>query len=172
MIIFSILAFLTLFLSMCIKDRKKSLKAQSINCLFEALYALTINAYTGSILGFINYIRSSLFIKKDIFTKKIYIMLLLVFESVIIINCVLTWSGAISLLPTLGSIIRTFCLWQSKMKYVRFSGIISGLLFGTYYIYYKSWFMVAGYLLLLLISLYSFCKTDLKTSIYQTANRG
>ena len=136
MIIFSILAFLTLFLSISIKDRKNSLKAQSINCLFEALYALTINAYTGAVLGFINYIRSSLFIKKDIFTKKIYLIILLVFESVIIINCLLTWSGAISLLPTLGSVIRTFCLWQTKMKYIRLSGMISGLLFGTYYSYY------------------------------------
>lgn len=172
MIILSILGFLTLFLSICIKDRKKSLKTQSINCLFEALYALTINAYTGAILGFISYIRSSLFIKKDMFTRKMYLILLLIFESVVIINCVFTWSGAISLLPTLGSIIRTFCLWQTKMKYVRFSGIISGMLFGIYYIYYQSWFTVAGYLSLFVISLYNFCKIDLKISIYQTANRG
>ena len=172
MIIFSILAFLTLFLSICIQDRKKSLKTQSINCLFEALYALTINAYTGAILGFINYVRSSLFVKKDIFSKKMYLIILLVFESVIIINCGLTWSGAISLLPTLGSVIRTFCLWQTKMKYIRFSGILSGLLFGTYYIYYKSWFMFAGYLLLFVISLYNFCKIDLKLSIYQNRVEG
>ena len=36
--LFSILAFLALIISVCVKERKKSLEIQSINCLFEALY--------------------------------------------------------------------------------------------------------------------------------------
>ena len=36
--IFSILAFLALVISICIKERKKSLCVQSLNCLFEAVY--------------------------------------------------------------------------------------------------------------------------------------
>lgn len=43
--IFSILAFIALVLSIGIKDRKKSLGVQSLNCLFEAIYAFTIQAY-------------------------------------------------------------------------------------------------------------------------------
>lgn len=164
MIIFSILAFATLFLSICIKDRKISLRVQSINCLFEGLYAFTINAYTGAVLGFINFIRSSLFTKKDSFSKKKYLMFLVIFECIVIANCIITWNGIISLLPTFGSIIRTFCLWQPKMKYVRLSGMLSGLLFGIYYLYYQSWFMVAGYSLLFIISLYNFFKIDIKNS--------
>ena len=160
--IFSILAFLTLFISICIKDRQKSLKVQSINCICESAYALTVGAYTGSMLGLINFIRSSLFIKKEKFSRKKYLLLLFIFEGVIILNCIGTWNGIISLLPTVASIIRTYSLWQTNMKYVRMSGIVSGALFGLYYIYYQSWFMVAGYLLLLAISYYNVCTVDLK----------
>lgn len=40
--IFSILAFIALIVSIGIKERKKSLIVQSINCLFEALYDFII----------------------------------------------------------------------------------------------------------------------------------
>lgn len=162
MIIFSILAFASLFISICIKDRNKSLKVQSINCLFESLYAFSINAYSAAVLGFINFIRSYLFRKKELFKQNAYTFLLIFFEIIVITNCIITWNGIVSLLPTVASIVRTYCLWQAEMKYVRMSGIISGILFGMYYVYYLSWFMVAGYFILFVISLYNVCKIDLK----------
>lgn len=63
--IFSVLAFIALIISICIKERKKSLVVQSTNCLFEAIYDFIISAYTGAILSIINLIRTFLFIKKD-----------------------------------------------------------------------------------------------------------
>ena len=67
----------------------------------------------------------------------------------------------ISLLPTIGSIIRTYCLWQSNMKLVRISGITTGLTYGIYYIYYQSWFMVLGELTLLMVGIYAVLKNDI-----------
>ena len=55
--IFSILAFITLIISICIKDRKRSLCVQSLNCLFEAIYNFIISAFTGAFLSIINLIR-------------------------------------------------------------------------------------------------------------------
>ena len=95
--IFSIFAFIALIVSICIKERKKSLIVQSINCLFEALYDFIIYAYTGAILSVINFIRTFLFINKSKFNKTIYLLILLFFEGIIIINCILTWNGYISL---------------------------------------------------------------------------
>ena len=100
--IFSVLAFITLIISICIKDRKRSLCVQSLNCLFE---------------------------------------------SIIIINCLYTWQGFISVLPTIGSII---------------TGITTGLLYGSYYIYYNSWFMVLGDVVLLVTGIYVLLKNDIK----------
>ena len=160
--IFSILAFIALIISICIKERKKSLLVQSTNCLFEAIYDFIISAYTGAILSIINFIRTFLFIKKDKFNKTVYIIILFLFESIIIVNCVATWEGYISLLPTIGSMIRTYCLWQSKMKLVRISGITTGVLYGSYYLYYHSWFMVLGDALLLITGICALWKNDIR----------
>lgn len=48
------------------------------------------------------------------------------------------------------------------MKLVRISGITTGIFYGTYYIFYQSWFMVLGDLILLLVGIYAVCKNDLK----------
>lgn len=160
--IFSILAFLSLIISICIKDRKKSLTVQSMDCLFESIYDLTIYAYTGAILNIINFIRTFLFINKDKFKKNIYVLMLFIFEGVIIANCILTWDGYISLLPTIGSAIRTYCLWQTNMKLVRISGMTTGITYGLYYTYYNSWLMILGYFVLLVTGAYVLFNNDIK----------
>lgn len=160
--IFSILAFIALIVGICIKERKKYLVIQSINCSFEAIYDFIIYAYTGAILSIINFIRTLLFINKEKFNKTIYLLILFIFESIIIINCVVTWNGYISLLPTIGSMIRAYCLWQPNMKLVRISGITTGILYGSYYIYYNSWFMVLGDFILLITGIYVLWKNDIR----------
>lgn len=160
--ILSILAFIALILSICIKDRKKSLGVQSLNCLFEAMYSFTINAFTGAFLSIINFIRTFIFMQSVKIKRNIYVFILIMFESIIVLNCIYTWNGIISLLPTIGSIIRTYCLWQSNMKLVRISGITTGILYGLYYLYYQSWFIVAGDIILLITSIISIYKYDIK----------
>lgn len=63
--IFIILAFIALILSICIKDRKKSLFTQSLSCLFEAIYGFIINAFTGAVLSIVNFIRTFIFIQNE-----------------------------------------------------------------------------------------------------------
>ena len=162
--IFSILAFMALILSICIKDRKKSLGVQSLNCLFEAIYSFIINAFTGAFLSIINFIRTYIFMQSEKIKRNIYVFILIMFESIIVLNCIYTWNGIISLLPTIGSIIRTYCLWQSNMKLVRISGITTGILYGSYYIYYHGWFMVLGDFILLLTGIYTLYKNDIRKS--------
>ena len=160
--ILSILAFIALILSICIKDREKSLGVQSLNCLFEAMYSFTINAFTGAFLSIINFIRTFIFMQSVKIKRNIYVFILIMFESIIVLNCIYTWNGIISLLPTIGSIIRTYCLWQSNMKLVRISGITTGILYGLYYLYYQSWFIVAGDIILLITIIISIYKYDIK----------
>ena len=126
--VFSILALLAVCISICIKDRKKSLYVQSLNCFFEAIYDFLISAFTGAILSIINLIRTFIFINKNKFSKSVYLIILFIFEGIIMINCYFSWAGWVSLLPTIGSMIRSYCLWQSNMKLVRISGITIRLL--------------------------------------------
>lgn len=48
------------------------------------------------------------------------------------------------------------------MKLVRISGITTGVLYGLYYSYYKSWFIVMGDIILLVTSIFSIYKNDLQ----------
>lgn len=165
--IFSVLAFTALVISVCIKERKKSLFVQSLDCIFEALYNFYIYAYTGAVLSLVNFIRSFLFINKDDFSKKFYLGLLILFESVILINCIMTWDGVVSLLPTIGSFIRTYCLWQTDMRFVRLSGITTGVFYGAYYLYYQSPLLVIGETTLIFAGMYAVWKHDVKDKFFQ-----
>lgn len=160
--IFSILAVIALVVSITIKDRKKSLGVQSLNCLLEAIYSFLIEAFTGAFLSLINFIRTFIFMQSEKITKKLYVLVLIVFEGIIVINCVFTWNGIISILPTIGSMIRTYCLWQTNMKLVRISGMTTGILYGLYYSYYQSWFIVMGDIILLFTSMMSIYQNDIK----------
>lgn len=50
------------------------------------------------------------------------------------------------------------------MKYVRILGIITVVLYGSYYVYYEGWFMVLGYLILLIIGIWQVYKTDIRST--------
>lgn len=165
--IFSVLAFTALVISVCIKERKKSLFVQSLDCVFEALYNFYIYAYTGAVLSLVNFIRSFLFINKDDFSKKFYLGLLILFEGVILINCIMTWDGVVSLLPTIGSFIRTYCLWQTDMRFVRLSGITTGVFYGAYYLYYQSPLLVIGETILMFAGMYAVWRNDVKDKFFQ-----
>ncbi len=113
-------------------------------------------------MSIVNFIRTFIFIQSEKINKRIY-LLVLIFASIIIGNCIYTWNGLISILPTIGSIIRTYCLWQNNMKLVRISGISTGILYGVYYSYYQSWFIVMGDIILLFTSIISIYKNDIKS---------
>ena len=66
------MAIIALILSICIKDRKKSLFMQLLNCLFDAIYGFIINAFTGAVLCIVNFIRTFIFIQSEKINKRIY----------------------------------------------------------------------------------------------------
>lgn len=151
--ILSLLVFVTLIVSVCVKQRKWSLIIQAVSCLLSSAYDFLITAYTGAIVELVNFCRSILFAGKRRFSRRFYAWLLAVFELFILANCYWTWAGIISLLPTIASIIRTYCLWQDDMKLIRLSGAITGILLGLYYLYYHSTLLVIGYAVLAVVSL-------------------
>ena len=61
----SILDFIALILSICIKDRKKSLLIQSLNCILEAIYSFLISAFTGAFLSIINTYKNDIKNRKE-----------------------------------------------------------------------------------------------------------
>ena len=159
-LVLSVAVFATLIISISVRSRRRSLKIQSASCLLEALYSFTIGALTGAFINVINFIRSGLFVRRDEFGRFSYLLILVFFDLVILGNCLLTWAGPVSLLPTIGSLVRTYCLWQSDMRLIRVSGITTGLSYGAYYAIYGGWLMVMGYALLLVAGVYEIVSKD------------
>ena len=159
-LVLSVVVFATLIISISVRSRRQSLKIQSAGCLLEALYSFTIGALTGAFINVINFIRSGLFVRRDEFGRFSYLLILVFFDLVILGNCLLTWAGPVSLLPTIGSLVRTYCLWQSDMRLIRVSGITTGLSYGAYYAIYGGWLMVMGYTLLLVAGVYEITSKD------------
>ena len=48
------------------------------------------------------------------------------------------------------------------MTLVRLSGITTGIFYGIYYIYYESWFMVLGDIILIITGCYALFVNDIK----------
>lgn len=168
--LFGIATFIALILSLCVKSRRSSLYIQAVSCLLEAIYDFLISAVTGGVLNIFNFIRSFFFAERKRFERKFYVSLLVLFELVVIVNCILTWHGFVSLLPTIGSLIRTYCLWQSGMTLIRFSGITTGLMYSAYYAIYDGWQLMIGYLLVLVVGLVEFFGKDVNISSKNNAS--
>lgn len=156
--IFGIGALILIIISICVKRRKLSVFIQGSSCALQLIYELLIGATTAAIGEGVDVVRSALFIYKEKFSKWLYLAMLIAFEVFIVVSCIFTWDGPISLLPTIGAMLRTFAAWQSRMTLIRFAGIATGALYLPYFVYYDSPAMAIGYGILLLVGIYEVVK--------------
>lgn len=154
----SVVVLLLIIVSICVKRRKLSIVIQGASCGLQLLYDLLIGAFTAAIAEAIDVVRSTLFVYREKFSRIVYVAMLVIFEAIIVISCVLTWDGAISLLPTIGGMVRTYAAWQPRMGPIRLAGVLTGILYVPYFIYYDSLIMALGYAILLLVGLYEVFK--------------
>ena len=161
-LILSALTFVLICISLCVGTRRKSLKFQTLSCLTEATYNILNMSLTAAVMSGICWIRSIVYSRKSHYSKMTYRLILVLFIALIIGGCFVTWSGPVSLLLLPGSLLRTYSLWQSKMRLIRWSGAVSGLLGAIYYMCYGAWFIVAGYLLMFAVGAYEYYIKDIK----------
>lgn len=164
----SIITQTLLIKSITSKNRKDSLSIQALSCVSEAAYCFLAGAITGGILSTLCIFRSILFANSKKIKPRTYKNLLFVFYAIVIVNCFITWSGPISILPTIGSLFRTYALWQPKMSINRLSGITTAFTYGIYFATYGGWIMVLGDIFLFAFSAHAFYKKDLKTRSLKT----
>ena len=152
--VFSIGVLILIIISICVKRRKLSIFIQGSSCALQLIYDLLIGAMTAAIAEVVDVVRSALFIYKDKFGRAVYLAMLIVFELFIVGSCIFTWAGPISLLPTIGAMVRTYAAWQPRMGLIRIAGVVTGALYVPYFVYYNSPAMAVGYGILLLVGIY------------------
>ena len=153
------IAVLTLIIiSICVKHRKLSIFIQGSSCALQLLYDLLIGAFTAAVTEAVDVVRSGLFIYKEKFSRAVYVAMLVGFELFIVVSCVLTWEGPISLLPTIGAMFRTYAAWQPRMGLIRLAGLATGALYIPYFVAHNSPVMAIGYAILMLVGLHEIIK--------------
>lgn len=159
-LIFSIAALALMVASIMVKRRKSSIIIQGAGCVVQMISAVLINAIPAAIGELIDVIRSGLFIYKDKFSKNIYLIILIIFEAVIVGSCILTWEGAITLLPMVGTMFRTYAAWQPHMSLIRIAGIVTGVTYIPYYLLHGSEgvILAIGYGILTAVGIYEVIK--------------
>ena len=127
--LFGIMGLIVLIMSFQ-KNRKNTLlKYQIFSSLLFALQYLFLNAISGCLMNLMTMVRNIIYMKFDDKIPIIYLILIIICT---IILSLISYSGTISLLPTLAVILYSIALWQKNLTITRITEVISCLLFIIY----------------------------------------
>ncbi|OGO87184.1 MAG: hypothetical protein A2Y15_07795 [Clostridiales bacterium GWF2_36_10] len=112
-------------------NRKRILICQIIGTCFFCIHFFMLGTYTGAVLNAIGAFRGIIYYngEKKFFGSPIWLWL---FISISIAAGVLTWEGAISILPTVGMIIGSVSVWVKKPRNIRILSFIPSPMWMTY----------------------------------------
>lgn len=146
-----VLALLCLAISYNIKNYKYITLLNIFSCIFFGLSYGLLGAFTAiglNIVGAISYICFYIF-KINNKENPLYFIILMWVAT--IINAILTYMGAVSLIPTFASLIFFYSVWQKNNLVYRYSGILTAILYAIYNLVYLSVFGVICQLCLMVI---------------------
>ena len=159
--VLTIAMYVTLAITYYMKDGVKILLLNILASALIGVAFLLISAYTGAIMSLIAIIRNIIFLfnkknkDKNEETKTKDIITLSGIIGLIIIATILTYSGFMSLLSVLATLLFSYSVWQKNVVVYRILGIPTSLLWILYYIYVMSLFGVILESLVLFLIVYS-----------------
>lgn len=124
--IFGTIALVILILSFQKNKKDELLKLQVFSSLFFSLQYVFLNAITGCLMNLMTLVRNI------IFRKFQNIKWLIVVIALMIILSAVSYSGLISLLPTIAVILYSIAIWQKNLTITRIVEVISCSLFIIY----------------------------------------
>lgn len=160
--ILALAGFAVYALSFWQKDRRKILLLEVLECFLHSIHYFLLGAYTGGFLNIIGMARSGSFIYKDKNKFMKTYTLPAIFMLIYIANAILTWEGFITLLPTAGSMIICLTIWQHNTKNIRRNSIVVQILWLIYGIYIGSHMVAASEVILLISTIMSIYRLDIK----------
>ncbi len=121
---------------------------------YVVVYIL-LGAYTGVAINVISVMQIIVFYffnKKD---KHVPLYLFIIFEAMYFAASVITWSGWVSVLMMVGSMVDFYTIWQTDIKVYRLVGVLPSVLFIGYDIAYRSYVSVGFDAVVLIIKIIS-----------------
>lgn len=153
--IIGVIVIIISVLSLKHKDKGKLLRNQTIAAALNIVAVLLVNGTSGAANQFVGLVRKYWFYINAKKGKKNSILLLLLFSSAAVLATVLTWEGAISLLPMVAIISVTYALWQNNIYVLRYVIMIGNTTYATYNIIVKAYTVAANEIVMLVATIIS-----------------
>lgn len=127
--LFGIVGLIILILSFQKNSKEKLLKYQVFSSLFFSIQYFCLNAISGCLMNAMTLVRNIIFRR---FKNKVPIIYLIIIVVLMIILSIFSYSGVISILPTIGVILYSIAIWQDNLTITRIAEIIGCILFIIY----------------------------------------
>lgn len=146
-IIYFIVSILSIFLyvmSVQFKKKKHILTTQiGASLCYLTVYVIK-RAWSGVFIEILEELKNIIFIKIEKNNKKIPLYILIIFILLLIIVSIIFYDGLLSLLPLLINILLFTSTYFKNPKYIRYTMLIAGLLWGIYNIYIGAYIICVG----------------------------
>lgn len=162
--VFALLSSTCLLISFWQKKRNKILFFQILDSTFDVLQYLLLGAYTGGAISLLGATRAYCFSKT---TNKKFLYL---FLGLYIVASLVTFDGAISLIPLLAALIYTIVVWNKKEKNIRLYSIFVFMLWLIYDVLVGAYVNSITDIVLIVSNIMAFNKLDRKVRNKEESN--
>lgn len=160
--LFGVIALVVLMISFQKNDKKTLLEYQILSSFFFAIQYLCLNAINGCLMNLIAMLRNVLFNKID---NKFSFLCLILILTLTSIFSFYSYTGLISLLPTIAVVLYSISLWQKNISITRIVGVVSCCLFIVYNIWVLAISGLVSNFLELISTMIAIYRFDLKMGI-------
>ena len=136
--------------------KKKHILTTQIGASFCYLIVYVIKgAWSGVFIEILEELKNIIFIKIEKNNKKIPLYVLIIFILLLVSVSIFFYDGVLSLMPLLINILLFLSTYFKNPKYIRYTMIISGLLWGIYNLYVGAYIICIGNVLEIVSALIS-----------------
>ena len=119
---FGIFALICTVISMQLKEKKPLMVLQTASEAFVVAQYLVKGAITGSLQAIVSFVRDLIFTNHH--NHRTTLWVLLVIYAIMTVFTIISWTGPLSVLPYVGSLIYAWSLWYGKVKWIRLGNAV------------------------------------------------
>lgn len=162
-IIYYIVSIASIFLyvmSVQFKKKENILWTQIGASICYLIVYIIKRAWSGVFIEILEEIKNYSFIKIEKNNKKIPLYVLIIFILLLIIISIIFYDGVLSLLPLIINILLFVSTYFKNPKYIRYTMLITGLLWGIYNLYVGAYIICIGNFLEILSAIISIIRHE------------
>lgn len=143
----SILSIFFYVMSVQFKEKKKILITQVLASICYLIVYIIKGAWSGVSIEILEGLKNIVFINYEKHNKKIPLIILIIFILLLVIFSIIFYDGLFSLLPLLINVLLFVSTYLKNPKYIRYTMLLCGILWGCYNLYLGAYIILIGNIL-------------------------